>query len=74
MDVAGTAEITNRADNVFCVTRGSPDVEAMLDVFKSRFSGRQDEAVALMFDPASRRFRTPTDTDGFNREYGWQAL
>jgi twinkle protein len=80
MDIAGTAEITNRADNVFCLSRLSDDdrrlqdttADTMLDVFKSRFSGGQDVEIELKFCDASRRFRVLSDEDGFERKYGWE--
>jgi twinkle protein len=82
MDIAGSGDITNRADNVFSVTRFKPgenegefeDCDACLDVLKNRFSGRQDIGIGLAFDPKSKRFAMPRDPRGFEREYGWHSL
>ena len=78
-DVSGAAEITNWADNVFGVYRVKKgDEEAgrfdtVLDIFKNRFSGRQDEPVGLMFEPKSRRFYMPSQVERKNYRYGWEA-
>ena len=83
MDVSGTAEITNRADNVFSVTRVDEETKAernenklygdtLIDVLKNRFSGRQDVEISMIFDNKSRRFRMTDNRDGFDIKYGWE--
>ena len=62
LDVSGSGDITNRADNVFSVWRtpaseraGGVD-ETSVTVLKNRFGGRQDEEVVLAFEGKSKRF------------------
>ncbi len=78
MDVAGAAEITNWADNVFGVHRvregdeNYGEFDAIVDVFKNRFSGKQDEDIGLVFEPDSKRFYQPSQTERRAYRYGWQ--
>ena len=79
-DVAGLAEITNWADNVFGLHRvGENDeqeirsLDTLIDVFKCRFTGKQNEVVGLLFDNVSRRFYMPT-IDRKYYAYGWQKM
>ncbi len=80
MDVSGAAEITNWADNVFGVYRVKEDdrdnaeFDAIIDIFKNRFSGRQDEDVGLLFEPNSKRFYQPSRVERKTYKYGWQKL
>lgn len=75
MDVSGSGDITNRADNVFSVHRCSKeeqaecDCKAFVDIFKNRFSGQQDVSIALNFDELTKRFSMSSDTKIKN--YGW---
>lgn len=61
MDVAGSSNVTNWADNVFSVHRCTPEEkeqtgkDAFLDVFKNRFMGRQDETIGLNFNEDNKR-------------------
>jgi len=77
-DVSGAAEITNWADNVFGVYRvkeGDDEhgrFDSIIDIFKNRFSGRQDEAVGLRFEPKSRRFYQPSQEHRRTFQYGWR--
>ncbi len=77
-DVSGAAEITNWADNVFGVyrvkedDRESQEFDAVLDIFKNRFSGRQDESVGLIFEPSSKRFYQPSQPQRKSYSYGWE--
>ncbi|NLU49270.1 MAG: hypothetical protein GXX09_02505, partial [Syntrophomonadaceae bacterium] len=80
MDVAGSGDITNRADNVLALHRctrkekledGANRCEAKLKVFKNRFGGRQDIEVQLDFDFKSKRFFLPSDPQGPNWVYSW---
>jgi len=78
-DVSGAAEITNWADNVFGIYRvkkGDDEegrFDTVLDIFKNRFSGRQDEPVGLLFEPRSRRFYMPSMTERKIHQYGWEG-
>ena len=77
LDVSGSADITNRADNVFSIWRPSleerepDDADCTVTILKNRFSGRQDEAVRLKFEPDSRRFCMKTETTRW--QYGWST-
>lgn len=77
MDVAGTGDITNRADNVFSVHRFNPTekeeggFDAVLDIFKSRFSGRQDEEIFLLFNAPAKRFYMRSEPLEGKKQYGW---
>jgi len=75
MDVAGSGDITNRADNVLAVHRLTPkekseeNCDTILEIFKNRFSGQQDVEIQLNFDSSCRRFGMPSDV-GVKR-FGW---
>lgn len=69
LDVAGSGDITNRADNVFSVARLSDKdtdkdsqkllelgCQTRLEVLKNRFSGRQNIVIGLKFEQDSKRF------------------
>jgi twinkle protein len=83
MDVAGTGDITNLADNVFSVHRMNPDdkedkefkdfwdCDSILDIFKNRFSGRQEISIGMKFSEPSKRFYTPKDTAYLQKTFGW---
>jgi twinkle protein len=83
MDVAGTGDITNLADNVFSVHRITPDdkedkefkdfydCDSILDIFKNRFSGRQEISIGMKFSEPSKRFYTPKDEAYLRKEFGW---
>lgn len=74
-DVAGSGDITNRADNVFSLERLS-DIEAQekgfhaaLNVLKNRSFG-ESPLLGLVYDTASRRYRVPSEPE---KRYGWEA-
>jgi len=77
MDVSGSGDITNRADNVFSVHRCNKEEEqshgcnTMVDIFKNRFSGRQDVSVQLLFNDNCKRFCMAGDPGGIDKKYGW---
>jgi twinkle protein len=77
MDVAGTGDITNRADNVLSVHRLNKDereefgCDSLLEIFKNRFSGQQDIEIRLNFDPSCKRFTMKTDVRV--KKYGWET-
>lgn len=78
MDVAGSGDITNRADNVFSVHRCTKEeiaehgCNAFVDIFKNRFSGQQDVSVALLFDTLTKRFCMASDVNQAFKKYGWE--
>lgn len=77
-DVQGSKDITNIADNVFGVYRVRPeerekeDCDTYIDIFKSRFSGRQDFTVPVMFCQDSKRFYARAEIPTLYRQYGWE--
>lgn len=71
-DVAGAAEITNLADNVFSVERAkeSDEVDSRIRIIKARETGSR-EVIPLMFDAKSRRYY---DAGGNpTKRYSWEA-
>ena len=71
-DVAGAAEITNLADNVFSVERAkeSDEVDSRIRIIKARETGSR-EVIPLMFDTKSRRYY---DAGGNpTKRYSWEA-
>lgn len=82
MDVGGSGDITNLADNVFGITRvrdadktkpESFGCDAMLEIFKTRFTGRIEYTVGLKFHEGSKRFYMPNDDELLKRRYGWEG-
>lgn len=85
MDIAGSSDITNLADNVFGVHRltaeekadkefeAYAECDALLDVFKSRFSGRQEITIGLKFHEDSKRFYMAKDHELLQKQYGWTS-
>lgn len=77
-DVAGTGDITNKANNVFMVKRLKSDekngllekTDTLIGVMKSRFSGKQDIDIGLKYNDRSRRF-SMANALGDEKEYGW---
>jgi len=73
-DVAGIADITNLADNVYRVSRLDDDDESgansKLTTLKNREYGKLGD-VLLHFDEASRRF-SDSSYGGFKRRYSWE--
>ena len=73
-DVGGSGDITNRADNVFSMTRLSDEArdnagfDTGLEVLKNRSSGATG-GVSLDFDQSCRRFYHAGGTS--NRRYSW---
>lgn len=79
-DIAGTMEISNRADNVFAITR-VPDAnkkeagcDMILDVLKNRITGKQNVDMGLNFAAACKRFYMPSNTDFLRHRFGWHQL
>lgn len=73
-DVAGTADITNRASNVFSLERvdvedqGRVGCDAVLSVLKNRWYGAGAK-IGLDFDEVSRRYYVPSV--GNKKVFGW---
>lgn len=64
-EVAGSGDITNKADIVLTYKRGKdlPDDERMLSVSKNRLTGKlavKDDEIHLFYDPASKRISDDT--------------
>ena len=81
MDVAGSGDITNRADNVLAIHRLSPEekekdkyygLDNLIQVFKSRLYGMQDVEIGMKFSWMSKRFYLPSGNA--NKEYGWTKI
>lgn len=76
-DVGGSADITNRADNVLKVERVREEriqeagYSTMLTVLKNREFGAMPK-VELDFNPESRRFYPATSLD--TREFSWEMV
>ena len=74
-DVAGNADITNRAANVFAIERLSEldkqakGYDVLLRVTKNRWEGLTPQ-IGLKYDPVSRRVAIPSE--GFGCVYGWK--
>lgn len=82
MDVSGSGDITNRADNVFCVhrlTRKELEKEeyygcsTVVEVWKNRANGKQDIEIKLGFECNSRRFYMAKTGDS-KWDYNWVEL
>jgi len=70
-DVAGLYEVTNLADNVFCIHRikdeevrkalgiDNPNAKGAVEIFKNRTYGRQDIRIQLGFEKPAERFYYP---------------
>ena len=79
-DIRGSGDITNRADNVFKVSRVDKkaaseelsNANTAVEVLKNRFSGRQDIVIGLSFDPISKRFPMASDLSGLYFKCGWE--
>lgn len=77
MDVSGSGDITNRADSVLSVHRCSQqevkdnNCNTMVDIFKNRFSGRQDVTIQLIFDGQCKRYSMAGNPAGIAKRYGW---
>ena len=71
-DIAGTMDITNRADNTFSVNRDEEAKVTTVRILKNRSEGIQNVQVAFNFDIATKRF-SPTESDMFKyKKYKWE--
>ncbi|OUN01973.1 hypothetical protein B5G43_16695, partial [Flavonifractor sp. An92] len=74
--VAGIADVTNLADNVFSVSRAQDQgdkYDTMLSILKNRFFGERSKAITLSFEPLSKRFYK-TGTGDPKKRYGWEHV
>ncbi len=80
MDIYGSGDIANRADNILslhrCNEKEKADLycDSILDLHKSRFNGRQEVEISLMFCDKSKRFVMATRPHDINKEYGWTKI
>ncbi len=80
MDIAGSGDITNRADNVFGVYRVPEDekMEAgcdnIIDIFKNSNTGKQGMGIALNFHSPTGRFYQESDSNQLYKSYGWEDI
>lgn len=76
MDIAGSADITNLADNVYLIVNTSKNEnknhDGELGVLKHRDSGNSGIKVELMFDYPSLRFYEVKNPVQAGRKYGWE--
>ena len=77
--VSGTADITNRADNVISIKRLTEPVmqnglraDATLTILKNRSDGVMNEELALAFEPNSKRFYNPLKPSTKDKKYNWE--
>ncbi|MBS5135882.1 MAG: AAA family ATPase [Oscillospiraceae bacterium] len=72
--VAGIADVTNLADNVFSLERDSaPESkqDSVLTILKNRFFGERQRSIGLNFDRLSKRFYK-SGTGDPRKRYGWE--
>lgn len=84
MDISGSGDIVNRADNVISVHRLSEDdkqnefkyaeYNTVIEIMKNRLFGTQDIKIPLKFDVMCKRFYQNSDVTGLHKMYGWEAL
>lgn len=71
-DIAGTLDISNRADNTFSVSRNDNTNLTEVRILKNRSDGLQNRQICLNFDVNSKRF-TATDNEMYKfKKYGWE--
>ena len=71
-DIAGTLDITNRADNTFSVCRNDETNQTEIKILKNRSDGLQNKQIFLDFDTNCKRF-TAIDNDMYKfKKYGWE--
>lgn len=73
-DISGTADITNRADNVFSVKRVDKEVDAEVKLLKNRSDGIRGKKLGFKFDEASKRFWMPSEPESRLKRYGWESV
>lgn len=71
-DIAGSLDITNRADNAFSVNRDEQTGQTLVSILKNRSDGIQKKQIALNFDTNCKRF-TPSGNDMAQfKKYRWE--
>lgn len=71
-DIAGTLDITNRADNTFSVNRDDDNNTTVIRILKNRSEGIQNMQCAFRFEQDSKRF-LPCGSDlAKYKKYGWE--
>ena len=72
--VMGSGDITNRADNVFAVSRAKDPLAAgfdsSLEILKSRWDGNF-ATIGMKYDKVSKRIYSPSDE---GKRYGWEDV
>ena len=82
MDISGSGDIANKADNVLGVhrlekeeERGKyPGTDTLVDIFKNRLSGRQNVEVWLKYSPEDKRFAMSSTPEELRKHYSWTKL
>jgi len=80
IDISGTGDITNRADNVISVYRlneeekASEGYDTLVEILKDRIGGAQDSKIKLDFDPNGKRFALSKAGTTFSKDYSWVNL
>lgn len=77
--VAGSSDITNKADIVIKYSRCDPeqyDCDSLIKVTKNRIMGilrtRNETAVQVKYDPRTKRVMGLTDKERYEKVYGWE--
>lgn len=71
-DIAGTLDISNRADNAFSVSRDEDNGLTLVRVLKNRSDGVQNLQVAFKFEPETKRFVPSNDEMYKYKKYKWE--
>jgi len=75
MDISGSGDITNLADNVLLIVNTSKNKkkthDAEIGLLKDRWNGNAGIKVKLLFSEPELRFEE-VDGNQFEREYGWE--
>ena len=72
--ISGTADITNRADNVFAVKRTEGDFDTEITILKNRSDGIIKKTLGFLFDEKSKRFWIPSEPGTRIKKYGWEQV
>lgn len=71
-DIAGTLDITNRADNTFSVNRDEENEKTIVRVLKNRSEGIQNLQCTFDFEKDSKRFIPCGNDMARFKKYGWE--
>ena len=79
--VAGSSDITNKADIVIKYSRCDPeqyDCDSLIKVTKNRIMGvlrtKNENAVRVNYDPRTKRVTGCSDNERYEKVYGWEKL